>query len=134
MKLEDYFDIDGTYELVDGLYNVKGSVLLRSSKKFEKLPVKFGKVTDYFFCSYNKLRSLEGCPKWVGGYFSCDNNNLTSFKGAPKFVGGDFFCQNSKLTSLKGSPNYIGSDFDCDKILHNNKEYRKYLIMKKLRE
>tara|TARA_B100001059_G_C17313118_1_gene322953 strand:+ start:232 stop:504 length:273 start_codon:yes stop_codon:yes gene_type:complete len=49
-------------------------------------------------------------------------------------VTGDFSCSHNRLTSLKGSPNYIGSDFDCDKILHNNKEYRKYLIMKKLRE
>ena len=133
MKLEDYFNIQGTYELVDGVYNVKGNVLLKSNKKVEKLPVKFGKVTGYFYCSYNKLRSLEGSPKWVGDYFSCDNNNLTSFKGAPKFVGGDFFCQNSKLTSLKGSPNYIGGYFYCDENLYNTKEYKQYLIMKELR-
>ena len=133
MKLEDYFNIQGTYELVDGVYNIKGNVLLKSNKKVEKLPVKFGKVTGYFYCSYNKLRSLEGSPKWVGDYFSCDNNNLTSFKGAPKFVGGDFFCQNSKLTSLKGSPNYIGGYFYCDENLYNTKEYKQYLIMKELR-
>ena len=133
MSIEDYFVIDGTYELVDGVYNIKGNVLLKSNKKVEKLPVKFGKVTGYFYCSYNKLRSLEGSPKWVGDYFSCDNNNLTSFKGAPKFVGGDFFCQNSKLTSLKGSPNYIGGYFYCDENLYNTKEYKQYLIMKELR-
>ena len=133
MKLEDYFNIQGTYELVDGVYNVKGNVLLKSNKKVEKLPVKFGKVTGYFYCSYNKLRSLEGSPKWVGDYFSCDNNNLTSFKGAPKFVGGDFFCFGNYLKTLEGCPQHIGVEFKCDYNLHNNKEYRQYLIMKKLR-
>ncbi len=36
----------------------------------------------------NKLTSLEGAPKEVGGDFVCSKNKLTSLEGAPKEVGG----------------------------------------------
>ena len=72
MKLEEYFEISGTYELKNGLYNVKGSVKL--NKKVEKLPVKFGIVSGYFYCDNNKLKTLEGAPKSVVGNFYCDEN------------------------------------------------------------
>jgi hypothetical protein len=131
MTFEDYFEIDGTYELVDGLYDVKGSVAL--IKRVDKLPFKFGTVSDDFYCGHNNLTSLEGCPKQVGGFFYCGHNNLISLKGSPNWVGGNFRLGNNKLTSLKGSPNYIGGDFDCDVNLKGTKEYRQYLIFKKLR-
>jgi hypothetical protein len=111
MKLEEYFVIDGTYELVDGLYNVKGSV--RLIKQVEKLPVKFGKVTSYFYCSSNKLKTLEGAPEKVGGDFFCFCNYLKTLEGCPKKIGGYFF---------------------CDRNLRNTKEYKQYLILNKLRD
>ena len=155
MKLEDYFEIYGTYEIVEGVYNVKGSVYLRSTKEVEKLPVKFGKVSGHFDCSVNKLKTLEGCPISIGGSFSCDGNELTSLKGCPISIGGDFWCDDNKLKSLKGCPSSvdggfycninklkslkgcpssIGGSFSCDEHLHNTKEYRQYLIMRKLRQ
>ena len=153
MNLEDYFEINGTYELKDGVYNVKGSVNL--IKRVEKLPVKFGIVTGDFNCSYNnltslkgspthvdggfycnnnKLTSLEGCPSYVGGNFYCNNNNLTSLEGSPNSVGGYFSCHENNLTSLKGAPTQIGGYFFCDRNLRNTKEYRQYLIMKELKK
>ena len=39
------------------------------SKKLTKLPLKFNKVNGGFYCDYNKLTSLEGCPKEVNGFF-----------------------------------------------------------------
>jgi len=111
MKLEDYFKIWGTYELKDGVYNVNGDV--RLNKCVEKLPVKFGKVTGSFNCSNNNLITLEGCPKIVGREFDCSYNSLTSLKGCPTHVGGNFV---------------------CDMKLHNNKEYRQFKIMKKLKD
>ena len=113
MKLEDYFTIWGTYELVDGLYNVTGNVIL--IKEVEKLPVKFGKVTGYFHCPDNNLTSLEGFPKSIGGDLYCYNNNFTSLEGFPKSIGGTFVC-------------------DLDEKIKKSKEYRQYLIMKKLRK
>lgn len=65
MNLEDYFVIEGTYELKDGVYNVKGSV--RLDKIVEKIPCKFGSVSGNFYCNHNNLISLRGCPSYVGG-------------------------------------------------------------------
>jgi hypothetical protein len=64
MNIEHYFNIIGTYELKDGLYNVTSNI--RLIKKVNKLPVKFGSVTRNFYCHSNNLKSLEGCPKQVG--------------------------------------------------------------------
>ena len=153
MNIEEYFKIDGTYELKDGLYNVTGDVEL--NKKVEKLPVNFGSVTGDFWCNHNnltsfegcptkvgdnfcchsnKLTSLKGCPKYIGGDFNCSNNNLKTLKGCPKSIGGHFFCDNNNLTSLKGCPKQVGDGFYCDDNLKNTKEYRQYLIIKKLRD
>ena len=151
MNIEEYFNITGTYELKNGLYNVKGDVEL--IKEVQKLPVNFGIVSGYFFCcnrliclegapnsvggtfdcGNNYLTSLEGCPKSVGGDFFCDNNSLTSIEGCPKSVGGDFYCGNNYLTSLEGYPKLVGGYFNCDKKLYDTKEYKKFLILKKLR-
>tara|TARA_B100001059_G_scaffold219102_1_gene239893 strand:- start:34 stop:432 length:399 start_codon:yes stop_codon:yes gene_type:complete len=132
MVIEDYFKIKGTYELVDGLYNVKGHVHL--IKDVDKLPFKFGKVTSNFFCNYNKLKTLEGCPTRVGGNFDCDVNLLSSLEGSPIWVGGDFWCYGNNLKTLEGAPISIGGNFYCDANLHNTKEYRQHIIMKKLRK
>jgi hypothetical protein len=67
-----------------------------------KIPVKFGKVSGEFYCSYNKLTTLEGCPNYVGGDFTCYKNKITTLEGCPNYVGDSFYCENNKLTSLKG--------------------------------
>ena len=66
-----------------------------------------------FFCSYNKLTSLQGAPSVVNGYFFCYNNNLTSLQGAPSVVNGIFSCSNNKLTSLEGAPSVVNGGFAC---------------------
>ena len=111
MKLEDYFKINGTYELIDGVYNVDGDVRLK--KDVDKLPVKFGKVSRQFHCFSNELKTLEG---------------------SPISVGGDFYCADNKLTSLEGCPTFVDGGFYCEYHLKRTKEYRQYLIMKKLRK
>jgi len=122
---------DGSYDFNLNLYNVSNVI------KDGKFLIKFGRVKGFFSCSGNKLTSLEGAPKYVGGSFDCSHNKLTSLEGAPKYVGGSFscafnkltslegaperveggfYCHDNKLTSLKGAPKYVGRDFDC----HNN--------------
>ena len=129
--IEEYFKITGTYELVDGLVNVTGDV--RLIKLVDVLPCKFGIVTGDFNCSINKLTSLSGVPKEVGGSFNCSINNLTNLTGSPKIVGGPFNCSYNNLTNLTGSPKIVGGSFVCDKHLHSTEEYKRYLILKKLR-
>jgi hypothetical protein len=87
--------------------------VLLSNKGLYKLPLKFNKVIDYFSCSNNRLTTLEGAPKNVGGNFSCNNNQLTTLAGSPNTIGGYFRCINNKLTTLEGSPKWVGDDFYC---------------------
>jgi hypothetical protein len=132
------------YEIVDGVVNVDGDVIICKSKLTE-LPFQFGKVTGNFNCSENRLKSLKGSPYYVGGDFECNKNTyLKSLEFGPKEVLGSFDAQQSGLTSLKGSPDkvgldfsvydnkitslehctpYIGRDFDCSMNLLNTLEF-----------
>ena len=57
----------------DGTYSTEGDVDL-SDLGLTILPVKFKVVKGTFDCSDNKLTSLEGAPREVGGYFWCGYN------------------------------------------------------------
>ena len=132
MNIEEYFDIYGKYELVDGFYNVVGNV--RLIKDIRKLKIKFGNVSGDFLCHGNNLISLKGCPEYVGGDFWCHGNNLDYLKGCPSYVGGDFRCYNNNdIASLEGCPSYVGGSFLCDIHLRKTKEYKKFKILEKLR-
>jgi len=100
---EDSVDVDGDVNLY--------------GKGLTKLPLKFGKVSGYFYCHGNKLISLSGAPLSVGGDFYCRDNQLISLEGAPLSVGGDFYCSSNQLKSLEGSPISVGGGFYCS----NNK-------------
>jgi len=76
----------------DGTIDVDGNVDLEEKlDNMEKLPVKFGKVSGYFMCIRNKLTTLEGCPKYIGGDFWCFGNNLTTLEYCPKYIGGNYY-------------------------------------------
>jgi len=96
----------------DGSVDVDGSVSL-SNYRFAKLPLKFGRVSGVFDCSYNKLTTLEGSPREVGWHFDCSYNKLNTLEGAPREVGGAFDCKNNQLTTLKGAPERVGGSFLC---------------------
>ena len=91
---------------VSGFVNLAG-------KGLTKLPFQFGRVGWGFYCSRNRLTSLDGCPREVGGSFRCSDNRLTSLQGAPREVGGGFWCSRNRLTSLDGAPKTVGGDFGC---------------------
>ena len=99
------------WSLEGGLVNVDGYVDL-SNFGLTHIPLKFGVVTSYFYCSWNNLTSLDGCPLRVGEYFACNNNNLTSLEGCPKYVGGDFWCSVNNIREFTGIK-YIGEELSC---------------------
>jgi hypothetical protein len=112
--LKEYFNITGTPTInPDGTVDITGDCSLKSDKKVNQLPVKFGKVSGNFNCSHNQLTSLVGAPQSVGSWFSCGGNQLTSLIGAPQSVGGYFNCYHNQLTSLEGAPQSVGGDFSC---------------------
>ena len=90
----------------DGSIDVNGSVDL-SGFGLTQLPLRFNRVTGYFNCNYNKLTTLEGCPKWISGWFGCRGNNLTSLEFSPDYVGGNFYCNGNDLTN-----NYCDTEID----------------------
>jgi hypothetical protein len=76
--------------------------------------------TGDFYCSTNKLTSLEFGPDRVDGDYDCSDNNLTNLKHCAEHIGGDFRCDNNKITSLEFMPKNIGlgkrngkGDFYC---------------------
>ena len=95
----------------DGSIDVDGEVDLYN-KDLTKLPLKFGNVSGYFDCGFNKLTSLEGCPQSVGGYFNCSMNSLTTLEECPQSVGGYFNCYSNQLTSLEFCPQSVGGFFN----------------------
>jgi hypothetical protein len=100
------------WSIRDGLVDVDGHVHL-SHRRLTKLPLKFGRVSGYFYCVGSELITLEGAPKEVVGNFSCGWNNLTTLEGAPKEVSGYFYCYYNNLTTLEGAPKEVGGNFSC---------------------
>ena len=92
--------------------DVDGDVNLRSKNLLE-IPVQFNKVNGYFYCSYNELTSLKGCPKVTKDFF-CAGNKLTSLKYCPEIVNGYFDCARNELTSLKYCPTKVKGYFACN--------------------
>ena len=100
------------YDLPKG-FVLTGSIRF-SGKDLTELPDLSEVIIEgYFDCSDNKLTSLKGAPKKVGGNFLCFGNNLTSLEGAPQEVGGSFLCSDNRLESLEGAPQKVGGYFDC---------------------
>jgi hypothetical protein len=138
-KICKKYDIENWTLNSSGLVDVDGDVYL--CNELSKLPLKFGRVTGHFYCYYNNLTSLEGCPTEVGLNFLCYNNKLTSLEGCPTEVGLNFYCRHNKLTSLKGAPEYIEGKVDFMpnsnlpvyikqilKLNDNNKDTQKYIL------
>ena len=80
----------------DGTIDVDSIVDL-SNKGLTQLPLKFGRVSGILYLENNFLKSLEGCPSFVGENFYFYNNRITSFKGCPSHVGGDLYCGDNPI-------------------------------------
>jgi hypothetical protein len=90
---------------------IRGSVDFSYQQLTELPDLSDVKVLGGFNCSYNRLQTLKGAPKYVSGNFYCNSNQLQTLEGAPKHIGVFFSCDNnSQLTTLKGLPKYIGGD------------------------
>jgi len=95
----------------DSTIDVDGNVNLYR-KGLTKLPLKFGKVSGYFDCGDNQLKSLEGAPLSVGGDFSCSFNQLISLEGISGRISGGIYCTNNQLRDVKGVKDGWLGEFD----------------------
>jgi len=96
----------------DGSLDVNGSVNI-SLNGLLAIPLRFNNVTGSFYCNYNSLTSLLGCPKYVGGTFDCANNALVSINFAPNKIHRDFLCEQNPLSDLVGGPSYVNGDYSA---------------------
>lgn len=116
-KIEDickFYKINNYKIDKNGTIDVTGSIFLSSRlSNLTKLPLKFGKVDGDFYCDDNNLRTLEGCPYFVGGDFSCSlNRKLSSFIGCPETIDGFFFSNYTNIRTFEGFPINV-TDFNC---------------------
>jgi hypothetical protein len=95
----------------EGLVDVRGNFWCNNQGLEDFLGIRFGKVSGYFWCFDNQLRTPEGAPIEVGKDFSCSGNQLRTLEGSPRVVRGDFYCYGNPLISLEGAPEVIGSNF-----------------------
>ncbi len=100
------------------LQYIKGNLKIRNiSSSIDKKNLTIFKnlkhVNGDFYCSFNGLTSLQGCPQKVEGSLNVDFNILKSLQGGPKYVGELYNCAYNNLTSLYGSPQIIYDNFDC---------------------
>ena len=101
-------------KLQDGTWQIHADLIISSSQVNSLDGLNVSIVDEDFYCSYNYLTSLVGCPKKIGKDFNCTLNQLTSLKGCPSEIGHSFDCSwNKPLTSLVGCPNVIEGDFSC---------------------
>ena len=92
--------------------------LRSTAKKLTNDLFEWGEIYGDFDCPRcDKLESLEGAPKWVGGAFTCCGcPKLKSLKGAPEVVGGWFTCAEcGELKNLEGAPRKVNGDFFCSR-------------------
>jgi len=73
------------YEITDYHINTDGSIdvyydVYLSNKNLLEIPIKFRIVDSYFYCSNNKLTTLEGVPQSIIGDFICYHNPLNSIR------------------------------------------------------
>ena len=123
------------YTINDDLtVDVDGDVALARGLKKGKIPVKFRKVTGDFYCEESGLKSLKGCPDYLGGRkmfagmtggnFDCSRNNLTNLDYFPKILmGKNVYIYDNPLTTLKGLTNI--SDIFLMELRNDTKYYPK---------
>jgi hypothetical protein len=103
---------DGSWSVnSEGLVDVRGSFGFYREGLEDFLGIRFGRVSGYFWCYDNQLRTLEGSPREVGGNFHCYGNQLKTLEGSPREVGGNFYCDENPLISLEGAPEVIKGEF-----------------------
>ena len=74
-----------------GLIDIQGNFDCRNKNLNDFEGLRFGKVTGYFSCSDNNLKTLDGSPREVGRNFWCPGNPFISLEGAPLKVMGYFY-------------------------------------------
>lgn len=131
---DNSIDVNGNVDLRGiGFWDEFNSKKLGDPNKWtlEEIPIKFRNVSGTFDIRYNKISTLQNCPKDVEEFYISDNileslvgspdevtrflggyNNLTTLEGGPKICHGDYNVRDCKLKSLLGLPEKV-SGYIC---------------------
>ncbi len=102
VSLETFQGIHSRHKDEDYKLHARKPVTLAGTKITE-LPCMFATCAESFDCSNNKLKSLKGCPEYVGGFFDASANLLKSLEHVPSYISGTaYFTGNPSLRSLVG--------------------------------
>ena len=116
-KQKEFLDActDGSwrFDATTGQVDIEGSFDCDDCNLDNFMGIQFGKISGFFTCRNNYLKSLEGAPREVGGTFSCMVNGLISLEHAPRKVGRDFLCATNLLENLYGCPEEVPGYFSC---------------------
>lgn len=96
--------------IIDGNVNIYDT-------EFTKFPVKIHKVNgtiswhgDTNGLHHGTLESLENFPDYVSGsVYIYKNPNLKSLKGCPKYIGGNLQCDRCNISDISDISEYIGN-------------------------
>ncbi len=102
---------------IDPPEKIKGSINLvfDGNNRITSLKGSPRVVGGDFDCSQTSIISLEGGPEEVEGNFWCSYTKIISLKGCPREIRRNFWCSYTNITSLEGSPEKIGGGFCCSK-------------------
>lgn len=93
--------------------DVYGSVML-INRLFKELPFKFNRITKDFNVHHCNIRSFKNFPNIVkGSLIVVDNNKLTSMDGFPKEIGGNIAINDNRIEKLESMPEIVIGNFDC---------------------
>jgi len=102
-KIKDWLDSNGVRNYTinkDLTIDVKGNVDI-SHRNLREIPVQFDIVDGFFNCSVNKLISLKGSPRECFVFY-CSNNKLTSLEFCPKCER--LYCKYNNFENLNFAP------------------------------
>ncbi len=107
------------YDIKDYSINEDGSIdvnqdVFMFKDDLNTILFKFNKINGAFDISYNNLRNLKNCPKYIEDLFICNHNKLISLEYGPEYVGSHYYCHNNKLITLKGCVEEVYGNFQCN--------------------
>lgn len=115
---------------VNGDVNLyKDYVYWLDNNKIDYLPLQFNKISGSFIIDQLNLKSLKGCPNYVGGVFNCSHNELESLEFGPKYVESGYYASHNNLTTLKHIEGITTNtlDVNINFITNINKEQIKFI-------
>jgi hypothetical protein len=112
-KAPDYFCANNYLISLDGISEDAQNISAPGNSLENILALNGRSIKENLFLNNNFLKSLEGCPKEIGGSLDISECNLSSLKGCSIKVDKNFDCSANQLDSLEGGPSFVGGYYDC---------------------